>query len=489
MAEVEVRLPGIEDRRVSLKKSAFSPSIYQGVPLEFFIPLIDNTYTYYYAKLRKVPDKLPVPKFYQAHDVLLSHYKPYDVVSKSVMQPKTAWQRLMQRYVSSPNFLQINAITSNSPELAALAGAEFLVNVYRYMVSRVESKTKGKVKDKDIARILPELFEGGSEKEIVEKLKEEKCCGGVESDIAAVLTSKVEMANAVKESSEMVRRMVVEIDESMKEAQAVVRDLSGSQGFSHEALSLISLLQNPEEFRRRVRLLKYVSLFARRFSQLLPTSLAHRQIVSEVGTIAGVERMTRESQLKDIIPSELALLATGDSLLRTEFTVRLLQKQVVVTRREAAFKPIVFVDKSGSMAEPIERDIPKISIATGLAFALYSKFGGEIYLFDTEVTGALSKKDVVDVLLRIEADGGTRIAEVLEKIAEIGRRDYVYIVISDGIDSVTESEVKVVQQLKSNIRFILVPPAWEMDWLRRNFRYVMARDVLSFEAAALASLS
>jgi len=489
----DMQLLSIEDKRLSLRKSAFSPAIYQGIPLDFFVPLINNTYTYYFAKLKKVPDKLPIPKFYQSHDSLLAHYRPYEAVTKSLRGEKSqsAWYRLMEKYIRSPNYMEINSITAGSPELSALAAAEFLVNVYRYIIGAIQKSTNLSQKDMaKLAEALPELMEKSSEQEVAEALKQKKCCEKHSKEISTIILSKGSISNAVKESSTLVKRMVEEVHENVSEAHSIIRDLSGSESYNHEALSITSFLQNPDLFRERVKLLKYTYVFTKRFSQLLPTSLSHQQIVSEVGTVAGVERMTREAQIKDILPTELAPLANEQlRVLRTEFMARLMQKQVAVLRREATFKPVVFIDKSGSMAGGFENDIPKISVAAGLALALYSRFKGDVYLFDTEVTGPIDKKNLVDTLLRIEADGGTLIEEVLRTIAEIGKSDYVYIVITDAIDEVSEESIRAVSQLRNNIRFILVPPAWQREWLRRNFRYVMARDVLSFEAAALASLS
>jgi len=488
MSEINIELPSIEDRRLSVKKSAFNSTIYQDSPLEFYIPLIDNTYSYFYLKLRKIPDKLPAPKFYQAHDTLLAHYKDYDMVIRSMRKPESSWHRLMERYVKSPNFLQINSVTSNSPELAALAGSEFLVNVYRYMLNRAEKKTKLSQKEVDkLAQLLPELLDKDG-KEFEETLRENKCCGGKESEVASLLSSKAELYSAVRESSIAVKYMIEEIDRSMSEAQGLIKDLSGFSSFNHEALSLTSFLQNPDEFRKRVRLLRYTLVYNRRFLQLLPTSLSHRQIVSQVGIIGGIEKMSRETQIKDILPSELALFGSSQSPhVRSILTARIVQKQVLVYSRAATLKPIIFIDKSGSMGESFE-NIPKISIAAGLALALHSRFDSDIYLFDTEVMGPVNRGDIIDTLLRIDADGGTRIAGVLETIARIGKRDYVYIIISDGIDDVSDSELRVVSRLRSNIRFILVPPAWETRWLR-EFKYVYARDVASFERSVISSLS
>ena len=87
---------------------------------------------------------------------------------------------------------------------------------------------------------------------------------------------------------------------------------------------------------------------------------------------------------------------------------------------------------------------------------------------------------------RIQADGGTRIEEVLKEIRRIGRKDCTYIVISDGIDAVPEDLAKEVAS-RYRVGFIVVPPSWEPGWLK-HFRYVRVRSAEELVRTAVAML-
>jgi len=102
-------------------------------------------------------------------------------------------------------------------------------------------------------------------------------------------------------------------------------------------------------------------------------------------------------------------------------------------------------------------------------------------LFDTEVEGPIDRARVVNLLLTIEADGGTKIEEVLRKGLEIGKKDYVYVVVTDAIDEVDEGVIRdlSVAGLKDNVRFAIVPPGNTSGWIR-EFKHVSVDSVASF---------
>jgi uncharacterized protein with von Willebrand factor type A (vWA) domain len=145
-------------------------------------------------------------------------------------------------------------------------------------------------------------------------------------------------------------------------------------------------------------------------------------------------------------------------------------------QRSASVKPVIFVDKSGSMAEVFEgwkgdsaENPLKISVASGLALALHRKLDADVYLFDTEIE-KVSPAKIVETLLRIDADGGTDIDPVLEEIMRIGKTEYVYIIISDGI---TEANPEVLQKFKESdlvkrTKLIVIPPSpvGYFNWVR-----------------------
>jgi uncharacterized protein with von Willebrand factor type A (vWA) domain len=158
-----------------------------------------------------------------------------------------------------------------------------------------------------------------------------------------------------------------------------------------------------------------------------------------------------------------------------------------------AIKPVVFVDKSGSMASSFRGvDVPKISIAAGVALAMYRKYNADVYLFDTEVT-AVKPADVVNTLLTISADGGTNIDPVIEEIARINKTDYVYIIISDGITEASEQHIQILRRFAPRVKLILIDtrePSYNWVQLLKQFNNVaLVNDVASFENAVKRALS
>jgi uncharacterized protein with von Willebrand factor type A (vWA) domain len=261
-------------------------------------------------------------------------------------------------------------------------------------------------------------------------------------------------------------------------------------------------MQQPDEFRRRVKLLIGAALALRHFSRMLPAAPSHQQAESLWGGIDGVAKMTQYAQLKEALPSELAYAHISRAL----FAVKLAQTSLMVYRRASAAKYVVFVDKSGSMAEALTGEpgrlpgdsrlreflgterlaVPKISLAAGLALALYRRLNAAVYLFDTETEQGLG--NVVEMLLKIRADGGTNIGRVMEEVLRIDKPENIYIIISDGIsDAPPELTQQFIQKCGRKTRLILIPPSEERyGWVRElkklgNVYY--AKDAAQFEEA------
>jgi uncharacterized protein with von Willebrand factor type A (vWA) domain len=176
------------------------------------------------------------------------------------------------------------------------------------------------------------------------------------------------------------------------------------------------------------------------------------------------------------------------------FAVKYASKQLMAYQHATAVKPIVFVDKSGSMASSFRGvDVPKISIAAGVALAMYRKYNADVYLFDTEVT-AVKPADVVNTLLAISADGGTNIDPVIEEINRINKTDYVYVIISDGITEASGQHLTVLRRFAPRVKLILVDyysePNYNWVKLLKQFNNVMlVNDVASFTSAVKRALS
>jgi uncharacterized protein with von Willebrand factor type A (vWA) domain len=175
------------------------------------------------------------------------------------------------------------------------------------------------------------------------------------------------------------------------------------------------------------------------------------------------------------------------------FAVKYASKQLMAYQHATAIKPVVFVDKSGSMAGFIEGDVPKISLAAGVALAMYRKYNADVYLFDTEVT-AVKPADVVNTLLTISADGGTNIDSVIEEINHINKMDYIYIIISDGITEASEQHLNMLRRFAPRVKLILVDyysePNYNWVKLLKQFNNVMlVNDAASFKTAVKRALT
>jgi uncharacterized protein with von Willebrand factor type A (vWA) domain len=490
--------------RSGLAKSAFGRSIYGDLPLDFFIPGIDMTSRL--ARLNRA-----APKFYQAHDMFLAFFRDYESVFKSLKKSNKAapaWRAFVEGLVRRPEFLELNQLTRGSFELAAAAAARTLAIALQMRV-QIATDPKHTYDLDTLNQVIKEIEQG----RVDESLKGEiQGAGGAQKYLRRV---ERWLRDAGKSAAVQLPQVLEELREYMearREAEAAAAALAGGHGYSLEGLSIWHFMERPDDFRRRVRLLTGAALALRHFSRALPASLSHQVSESLWGGVDGVTRMTQYSQIAEALPSELALARASRAL----FAARLASMSLHVYRHAASVKPVIFLDKSGSMAEPLPGEpgqlghgdaslrqwlgateyisVPKISLAAGLALALYRRLGGLVYLFDTECD-LVQPRDVVKTLLTIKADGGTNVDPVLEEIMRLGRGDYVYIIVSDGI---TEASRDVLRRLEASglarqVRLILVPPSGDgyswVEVVRRHGRVLRAHDVSSFAAAARQALA
>jgi uncharacterized protein with von Willebrand factor type A (vWA) domain len=404
------------------RRSAFTKSIYGGLPAEIFLPHIHDVtqYVYELAYIR--------PKAYQAHDAFLMFYQEFDVVVRSLKKENKAapvWHRVVAGAVRGQKFVKISSVTARSADLAVVAATKFLTELFKRTGERVERAQK------------PE--------------------GAAEEALAAAVAAASEYA---------------EVKTAAASAAAALAG-AGGLGYSLEGLSALKFLKEPDEFRKRASILIHALWAFRQFEEAVPASLTHQQAASQYGAVSGVAPIRDLSRIADALPSELAAvrLGRGGRLL---FALKLVQGQLLGNKRMAEVKPAVFVDKSGSMAAPLADGVEKISLAAGLALALHVKLGADVYLFDTELEGPVRRAQVVDTLLRIEADGGTDIGPVLEEIMRIGKRERVYVIVSDGITEAPEELVERFRQsgLARRTKLLLVPPGEEhFNWVRLLKQY------------------
>ncbi|MCI4408397.1 MAG: hypothetical protein JHC26_04850 [Thermofilum sp.] len=459
--------------RSGLAKSAFSEKIYEELPWSYYMP--------YITEVQKLTRSLAhvLPKVYQAHDSFLMFYKPYSLVHLSLKKTNKAspvWHTVISEAIHNNDFYDVNKFTSGSMELSILASYQFLSTLF---------KTKEGKDLEDVQEKIKKLYEAKGAKPDPQQIKQE------------LQDYWEKMQNTINKVIGDIKVTVEEYGKLRKDLETALMLPIGTPGgtdFVKDTLNVVQFLKEPEEFRKRVRLLKYARIFTSRFTAMLPTTFAHEQAVSVFGGINGVGKMNSYTVLGDVLPYEIALLSTNSPVARAIFAVKYVSQQLMAYQHATAMKPIVFLDKSGSMAENYSAEfIPKISVASGLAFAMHRKFDAPIYLFDTDIV-AVKPKDIVQMLLTIKADGGTNIDPVLEEIMRIGKKEYIYIVISDGITSADDDVLEKFKKtgLASNTKLILIPPARaEFNWvyLLKQYNNVQyANDIATFEKAVKKAL-
>ncbi len=464
-------LPGSEAYfRSGLAKSAFKESIYRGLPLEFFVPGIERTYRL--ALLRRVR-----PKFYQSHDLFLAFYMPHNSVYRSLKEKNKAspaWRAFIEELLMRPEYVKLNEMTRWSFELAAAAAAATFARLDK-------AEVNGEKMSIDDMNEAARALAGGA------------APPGLKAASTSAQELYKQMMDAAKELGKATAAELVEVArelsayvEAREAAEAAASALAGGQGFSLEGLSVWHYLSQPDEFRRRVRIIKTAAAAFRRFSQMIPASLEQMMVESNWGGIDGVAKMRHFHQLVDVLPSELAMA----NISRALFAVKLAQASLMVHRRAVAARYVVFLDKSGSMADELAGgQAAKISLAAGLALAMYRRLRNvELYLFDTEVD-RVSPAEVVSTLMRIRADGGTNIGRVMEEALRIDRPDSRYVIISDGITDAEEELVKrFMERCGSRTKLILIPPSRDdYQWiklLKSRGGVAYAWNVAQFEEAA-----
>jgi len=386
--------------------------------------------------------------------VSLKHYQRHDLFNLFYSQPSfnnknTAWSSLLKNLSKQLEFIKVKKYTEGDEELSAL------------MTSRI------------MVKILQEM----------EKQKGQQQGQGNQS-------SQQQIIDAIKNELSQGYKQIQEYKEAREEMQQLMMMMgSGGNAFSNDALSLLKYLRLPDDLRMRIKMLRDTFIVLRKFSTELPASFRKSQLSSDQGEINRIEKLMKEAQITHMISSEYSYLALArnNDLAKLLFSMRFVNKELLVYRGSASPKAYLYIDKSGSMSEHLE-GVPKISLAAGLGLAMLKKFDDtKVFEFDTEVT-EVDRNKMMQTLLTIAADGGTNIAEVLQRIKEIDDRKTIHIIISDGVDEVSESVINSIpSEVRRRIVFILIE-ANAHQWLK-NFRYYPVKTLAEFQQAVSNSLS
>ncbi len=448
------------------RRSAFKAKIFE--PIELHWVGIERTLTL--ARQWGL-----APKRYQVADAYVMYFKDVkDVVAalKAKNRFAPAWRAFVEAVIRLPSYARLNQLTKGSVELSVAAAVRMFMKL-GYMRRKID----------ELNEAMRQLMEG----RVPQGMEAAAASAGGPQRLLTALEREAAGCGAAlaKKLDEIAEELKLYI-KAKGEAEAAVAVLSGGRSYSLEGLSIWQFLENPDDFRRRVELLKDAAKMFHRFMSIF--SEPAEQVPDIWGGVSGVTLMTRYEQVIDAAPHELALADEAPEL----FAAKVATKQLIVRERSTKLKLTLYVDKSGSMAGAMQDGVPKISAAAGLALALHRRFNAEVCLFDTEVD-RVAPRDVVETLLRIRADGGTNISRVMEDALRRPGNN-LYIIISDGItDASRELVDKFIAKCGRRTRLILIPPAGERyRWVQelKKFNNVFyVKDVAQLEKAALQAVS
>lgn len=373
--------------------------------------------------------------FYAVMDATILHFKHWTTI---VFNPRvaSAWKTLLESYYTSDIYRRLNETTAGEPLFAKYATISFLnslLNTAYEVVKHVKLQTTNPIE---------------------------------------------EVINYVQQNPSTLRKIV---DKVMFDMIEVLNHIETAKGFSHFGVPVAELMKDIDKFREAMSNRIVVSLlFVLRKMRREAQQLRHAKIVTPIGgRPLGVKTLQRWNELSYILPFE----HLDDDLL----TYRIASRTVKVYERKGGVPDyVVYIDKSGSMAGGIGYrtspthvvDVPKISFAAATALALAQQLrrhGARLTLktFDVEVHDPITNfRQLIDVLLRIRADSGTNISNVLYDA--LNHKNEKIIVITDGIDDVSEDAVRATKAANIDLTFVFIKTDNEL--LRRNFRCVRIEE-------------
>ncbi|MEM1830534.1 MAG: hypothetical protein QXJ97_03260 [Desulfurococcaceae archaeon] len=384
--------------------------------------------------------KLP---FYVAMDSSIIHFKPW---SQIVFNPsvKSAWKTVLERYYETDAYKKLNNAVAGDPMLSKYATIHFLNALFK------------------------------KAKEQLKQLKQQELSKKEREDPVSSLLNLID-TQVSPEAGRAVQAIVSALEE---EAEEVLQDIEAIESFSHLGVPVAKLLEKPDEFREKARnrIIIYLVKFLQKLRREAPNLKQAKYPTLVGGRPLGVKKLQRWSELSSVIPMEYL----DEDLL----TYKVASRTVRVSERYGSISNyVVYLDKSGSMSESIiyresptrVEYVPKISFAAASALALSYKLkqvGAKmtLKLFDVEVHDPVSDfSQLIDVLLKIKADSGTNISNVLEDAVQHHRNEKI-VVVTDGIDEVSEEAVKKAKSSNLDITFVFIKT--DNALLRKNFRCI-----------------
>ena len=357
-----------------------------------------------------------------------SHMMNYKHWPSLVFNPNTrsSWENVLRGYYDSDEYKRMNEKVHSNPLLAKMATMNFLESVVK-SVNKNQQNQGGN---------QPSGQQGGqnniqsyfNQLNLMPQQQSQQIVQGIVASAASQASDTDDMADAMA-------------------------------GFSHMGIPLerYDLDQVREILSNKVAI-NMMKIFRKMVS--LPMGKNLTAPSPRRGIPIGTKVMRSFSEIVDMLPGEYL----DDDLMTLKVATRTAQ----VRQRYSGIKNVVvYLDKSGSMggSMPYEGDyVQRVAFAGGCAFALAKQLRGmgghlTLKLFDTEVHREITDYfDILKAACSISADGGTDITKVLEDALQYG--DEQVILVSDGIDSVSEEAARKASQI--DMRCVLLQESNEI---------------------------
>ena len=345
-----------------------------------------------------------------------------------VFNPNTrsSWENVLRGYYDSDEYKRMNEKVHSNPLLAKMATMNFLESVVK-SVNKNQQNQGGN---------QPSGQQGG------------------QNNIQSYFNQLNQMPQ--QQSQQIVQGIVASAASQASDTDDMADAMAG---FSHMGIPLerYDLDQVREILSNKVAI-NMMKIFRKMVS--LPMGKNLTAPSPRRGIPIGTKVMRSFSEIVDMLPGEYL----DDDLMTLKVATRTAQ----VRQRYSGIKNVVvYLDKSGSMggSMPYEGDyVQRVAFAGGCAFALAKQLRGmgghlTLKLFDTEVHREITDYfDILKAACSISADGGTDITKVLEDALQYG--DEQVILVSDGIDSVSEEAARKASQI--DMRCVLLQESNEI---------------------------
>ena len=382
-----------------------------------------------------------------ALDSSIIHYKPW---SQIVFNPhiKEGWKTILENYYNTDNYRILNNAIAGDPMLSKYATIHFLNTLF---------------------------------KKSEEELKKEKQLN--EEDRQNPIQSLMNMIDTqVSKGDYKAQKIIQKITQELEnEAKEILQDIQAIESFTHIGIPVANLLEKPDEFREKTRnkIVVYLVRFLQKLRREAPSLKQAKAPTLIGGRPLGVKKLQRWDELQRVLPMDYL----DDDLL----AYKVASKTVRVSESYGSIQNyVIYLDKSGSMTEDIKyyvsptqtEYVPKISFASASALALaqaLKKVGAKmtLKLFDVDVHDPINDyTQLIETLLKIKADSGTNISNVLEDALKY--RDEKIIIVTDGIDEVSEESVKKAKSSNLDITFIFIKT--DNSLLKKNFPCIHLKE-------------